>query len=316
MDFFIVIILSALLIIGLWLLYNFIVRRFSQKAVDSEAINNYINKNFNGYEIVKEFSPHNINKTLAVKKFDEQFILKITCKKVKKARREARLLKELEGSISVPRIISENTASIPGHILMSHAGTKLSVSDTIDNYYAFGKVISGISEINLSGQSKALLKKYHVENNIKKVLSKVNQNHPYAGYYYEYKQLPRKYFCHGDLHTNQALLGTDDRISIIDWESASFSYRVLDLSTALSHCLGTKYSIQFAQAIMDGYRSVHALDNKQEIKLLLSLIWYALNKDYYLLQKYQEEWAQTKIKNIEPLLNNKDLEVIFGLKSD
>ena len=316
MDFFIVIILSALLIIGLWLLFNFIYRRFSQKAVDNEAIKHYIDRNFDGYEIVKEFSPHNINKTLALKKNDEQLILKITCKKVKKARREARLLKELEGSISVPRILSENTATIPGHILMSHAGTKLPASDSINNYYDFGKVISGISEIKLSRQSKALLKKYHVENNIKKVLSKVDQNHPYARYYYEYKHLPRKYFCHGDLHINQALLSADNRISIIDWESASFSYRVLDLSIALSHCLGTKHSIRFARAIMDGYRSVQALENEQEIKLLLSLIWYALNKDYYLLQKYQEEWAQTKIKNIKPLLNNKDLEVIFGLKSD
>ena len=57
MDFFIVIILSALLIIGLWLLYIFIVRRFSQKAVDSEAINNYINKNFNRVIRVSNVSP-------------------------------------------------------------------------------------------------------------------------------------------------------------------------------------------------------------------------------------------------------------------
>ena len=306
--------ISLIFIASLCLLFYAIYKRNLRKKVTYEAIYNYIAKNFVDYKIVQEIIPLNINKTFSLKKDGDQYILKIICKNAKRAKRETALLQELGPNVLTPKLISANVATIPGHILMSHSGINLVKSDEIKDYFNLGKVIPYISETILSKQCKRLLKKNRTERNIKKLSSKVDSSHPYAQYFYKYRHLPKNYLCHGDLHLHQALLDTHGRISIIDWESATCSYRVYDLSKALSHCLIVKPSKDYARAIMNGYKSIHKLHNEDDIKLLLSFIWYELNKKYYLWANSTQKWEQQRVKIIKSLLDDMILEEIFDLR--
>ena len=316
MDFYIIIISAILITICLWLLFHFTYKKYLLKKINNEAVLEYINKYFSQYETVEALTPKSKkNKVFSVAKDSEKYILKITCKDTKRAQREVKLLKLLQSQLPTPKLISACTTKIPGYVLMSHSGIRLAKSNEIKDYFNLGNIISNIAKVDLSKESNQILKNTkHLERKVKQLSSKVDSNHPYAQYYYKFKHLPKDYFCHGDLHIHQTMLDTDGNISIIDWESARLSYQVLDLSKVLSHCLTIKPSTEYAQAILHGYQSVRCLDNDQEIKLLLSLIWYDLNKRYYQSIGSSRPWNLLQVKRIEPLITNKNLEKIFDLK--
>lgn len=303
-------ILIIITVLCVWLILYFKQKEKLSKPIADEVIKNYITHHFSEYEIVAELAPNNKNKIYSIKKNSQDYILKITCKNIKRAYKEASLLQELGPSIPTPTLISACTKSIPGHILMSHCGSKLAKSDQLQDYYNFGKVIARIFAVRISDQNKKLLTKNRTKY-IKKLSTKIDCSHPYVQYFNDYKHLNSNYFCHGDMHINQAIMQTDGSLSIIDWESAALSYRVFDLSRALSHCLKQKCSVAYPQAILKGYKSIVSLTDEQEIKLLLSLIWYDLNKTHH---KWKESGLhQKRVDFIDPLIMSKSLEEIFDL---
>ena len=261
-------------------IFSFIHDDNSKIPVNDEVINCYLSEIFRNLVIVRELTPSNINKTFSISTGSDEYILKIACKDIKKAQRESTLLQELQPHLPTPELISASVSTIPGHIMMSHSGIRLAKSESTSDYFNFGKIIPRISELSVSKKCRQLLKKNRSEHDIKSSHSYGNPDHPYAHYYRKYKHHHKNYFSHGDLHIHQAMLATNGYISIVDWENASLSYRLLDLSKAVSHCLSVKQPIEFAQAIMDGYKSVDNLKNQEENKLLISLIWYDFNKKY------------------------------------
>lgn len=308
-------IVVILISLCLWLLYYFINKK-NQKIsnpIDNKAVGDYLENYFSNYEIVKEILPDNTNKIFHLRKDSKEYILKITCKNKKRARREAAFLQELESRIPVPKIISSQTQTLPGHLLMSYCGVMLSESNNHEDYFNFGKIIRNISEVQISKHNKRFLKKNCI-GWIEKLSSQVEHSHPYAQYFTENQHLPKSYFCHGEMHAQQAVLQTDGKVSIIDWENAGLSYRVLDLSRALSDVLKRKQCTDYALAVLSGYNSTGSISDKQEIKLLLSLIWFDLNKTYYLWLKTGQ--LPKRANFVKPLLIDRSLEDIFGLKLD
>ena len=269
----------------------------------------YLKKNFSNYKIEKEIIPSNKNKTFLLSKDSVNYILKLSYKGKKKINIEATLLNDLQSYLPVPELISYNSRSIPGHIFMEYCGKRIATVNDESYYFRLGKLIPNIGKVPLKESTRNLLK-HNKSKKVKKLLSQSHDYHPYKSYLKLYKSLPQTYFSHGDLNMNQILI-QKDKLTVIDWESACFNYRVFDLSRALSHCLIKKTSIDLAASILKGYISVSELSDQNELKLLLGLIWCRLERSNL---RWRERNIEHKRANfIQPLLNDNILENIFNL---
>lgn len=302
---FYIYVLIALVIIIIFC-YILISKRYSKKSTRIE-VKDFIKTNFSDYDILGEITPNNINKTFLLSKNSDKYVLKISEKNKKHMAREAAVLHDLQSFLLAPKLISNDSSTLPSHILMSHCGIRLTTSNNQKDYYNLGKIISNIHNISVQASTRKLLVK-NKSKKIKRYLTESNTNHPYVMYLKKHKHLPQNYFSHGDLHLNQILIN-DGKISIIDWESACLSYRIYDLAKIISHCLKQKLSINLAQSILYGYTAVSQISNKDEIKLLLGLIWCDL-------QITNLQWINSKAKTkrvefIHPLLKERNLERIL-----
>ncbi len=278
---------------------------------NSSSIKRYINKNFSEFSIEQEFTSLGRNKIFLIHKESESYVLKITRKSMRRARREVVVMRDLQPHIPMPKLISYDTRSTPGHILMTYCGPRLAGSDKEKHYFNFGELIAHICKVPLTDSVCKVIKK-NVPKKIRHFIKNIDSQHPYPQYLSLYNDLPATYFAHGDLTLDQVML-EGERIIIIDWESASLSYRLCDLARALSHSLEIKLHIQFAQAILAGYTSIAHISDEQEVKFLLGLIWSDLYRSNAISIKYKRD--QKRVEFIKPLLADRSLEEIFKLNS-
>ncbi|MFK7794951.1 MAG: aminoglycoside phosphotransferase family protein [Gammaproteobacteria bacterium] len=283
---------------------------FSYKLANNHtSILRFIRNNFNEFEIEKEFPSQNRNKLFLLHKENQRYILKIHRKSKRHSNTEVLVMSNLESQIQTPKLISYNVKSPPRYILMTYCGSRILESDNEKYYYDSGKLIAQISQISLTKSNLKTIKKKKI-NKIQSFIENTQSHHPYLEYLKLYTKLSSNYFSHGDFSLDQVMVNNEDSITIIDWETACFNYRLADLANALSHSLVIKVSTSHAQAIFAGYTSINTLSDNHEIKFLLGLIWSNLFRS-----KGNEISLQNpkRLAYLENLVKDRSLEKIFKL---
>ncbi|MCP4222750.1 MAG: phosphotransferase [Actinomycetia bacterium] len=110
---------------------------------------------------------------------------------------------------------------------------------------------------------------------------------------------------HADLHLNN-VLASEDRLVVIDFDDAGFSWYLYELAVALAPGLGEPWFDEAADALVDGYRSVHPLSDEElaflpafiTIRELITVSWLAarpeLGKQHFLRWVIDRAVEQTK----------------------
>ena len=98
----------------------------------------------------------------------------------------------------------------------------------------------------------------------------------------------------------------DGKQYIIDWESASMSFRVFDLAKAIGDVLKWIQSEQLAKVILEGYESVIPINQRKERELLIGVVWW----DLCMMKEF---WEKNKIESarihyINPFVQDRELE--------
>jgi homoserine kinase type II len=69
---------------------------------------------------------------------------------------------------------------------------------------------------------------------------------------------------HGDLFRDNVLWAGDDLVALLDWESASDGISIYDLAvTLLAWCCGSALDWSLARALVHGYQTERAIDERE-----------------------------------------------------
>ena len=113
-----------------------------------------------------------------------------------------------------------------------------------------------------------------------------------------------KGFCHHDYTYHNIILGDNNSVSIIDFDYCKREIRAFDISNFMIKVLKrNKWNIEFANAIIEAYNEVSALD-ESEYRVLYAFLqfpqryWRLANRYYYNEVNWGQNTFDTKLESI------------------